>query len=270
MKLKNKIAIVTGSSRGIGKEVAAELVREGARVMLCARSEAELKKAAADIGGSVAYCTVDVSDDTSVKKLVDTTLKKYGKIDILVTCAGIYGPMGEFHTQDIDAWNEAIDINLLGTVRAIHAVIPHMKKNGGSIVALAGAGVPKPFPYFSAYSTSKAGIVQLITGLAQEYTTIRFNAIAPGAVATKLIDEVIPAGPEKVGKEFYEQNKKWKKGEGGAVSPSIAAQFIVRLCENTCTLTGKYLSAVWDTNLEGVSPELYTLQRIDGRNFVKK
>jgi NAD(P)-dependent dehydrogenase (short-subunit alcohol dehydrogenase family) len=139
----------------------------------------------------------------------------------------------------------------------------------GSVITLAGAGVPKAFPNFSAYSTSKIAIIQLITNLAEEYPNIRFNAIAPGPVNTQFTDEVLRAGPEVVGQEFYDKNIAWQKGEQGAVSPGIAAEFMVRLVSGEINCTGKYLSAVWDKEFD-TNPDMYTLKRIDGRNFGKK
>ncbi len=265
MKLKNKVAIVTGSGRGIGKSIAAALAKEGAKVVLCSRSEAELKETAKEIGAS--YCVADVAKISDVKKLISTTLKKFKQIDILVTAAGVYGPKGLFHNQNLEEWKNAFEINILGTINVIHEAIPHMKK--GVVVALAGAGVPMPFPRFTSYSTSKAAIVQFISTISKEYSNIRFNAIAPGAVATKLIDEVVQAGPEVVGKEFYDKNVAWKQGKG-SVSPEVAAEFIVRLCSDDCKISGKYLSAVWDKNLTDVPEDIYTLRRIDGVKYVKK
>ncbi len=265
MKLKNKVAIVTGSGRGIGRAIAEALAKEGAKVMLCSRSEKELKQAAKELGAE--YCVADVSKIKDIKNIISKTIKKFNKIDILVTAAGVYGPKGLFHTQDVDEWKSAFEINVLGTINCIHEAIPHMKN--GVVVALAGAGVPAPFPRFTSYSSSKAAIVQFISSISKEYDNIRFNAIAPGAVATRLIDEVIKAGPGIVGKEFYDKNMMFKKGVG-SVSPEVAAQFVVKLCSDDCKLTGKYLSAVWDKDLYTKDPDLYTLRRIDGQKYIKK
>ncbi len=273
MLLKNKVAVVTGGGRGIGKAIAHELAREGAKVVIASRSEKELREAVKEIqkiSKHIAYCVTDVAKDTNIKHLMKKTIDTFNAIDILVTAAGIYGPMGDTESIDLKKWNETININLLGLVRCAHEAIPYMKNKGGVIIALAGAGVPTSQPYISAYSTSKAAVVQFITNLAAEYKNIRCNTIAPGAVATKLTEEVIKAGPKKVGKEFYEKNLAWKRGEGGAVSPYVVAKYIVKLCADDCNVTGKYLSAVWDKDLSELSDDIYTLRRIDGVKYKKK
>jgi len=261
--LQGKTAVVTGAGRGIGKAVAKALAAAGAQVMLAARTESELKETQSEIPGSK-YVVTDVSQPEQVKKLIQETKEIFKKIDILVTCAGVYGPKGLFHEQNLQEWKQAQDINLLGTANCIHEALPEVE----SIVCVAGAGVPNPLPRVSSYSVSKAAIVQLVTTLAAEYPKVKINAIAPGPVATKLMQEVLDAGPEVVGKEFHEKNSLWMEGKDRVVPPEVAADFIVKLCqERPCT--GKYLSAVWDKELQ-VPDEMFTLKRIDGKNFDKK
>lgn len=262
--MNGKVAIITGGSRGIGKAIATAFVKEGAQLMLAARKEDQLKKTASALQQKYSVC--DVTDLNQVKQVIERTLTAYGKIDCVITAAGIQKPLGKFDTTRMDAWKKCIDVNLIGTANVIHEALPHMKQ--GSIICLAGAGVPKPFPNFSAYSCSKVGVVQLVANLAKEYPYLRINAIAPGPVATLFNKEVLEAGPAIVGKEFYEKNKEWEKGRGGVVQPEQVAAFIVRLAKREIDVTGKYLSSVWDENFN-VEEHTYTLQRIDKRNFDK-
>lgn len=270
MILNGKTALITGGARGIGKAIALEFVKSGAKVMIVSRTEKELIEASAELNrfGQAFYCVGDVSSISSVSFFVRKAVELLSHIDILVSCAGIYGPKGLFHTLNMQEWEDAININFLGAVRTIHEALPFISENG-AVVAIGGARVPSAFPRFSCYSSSKAGLVQFLTGLAKEYPKIRFNSIAPGAVNTRIVDDALAAGPEAVGKEFYEENIKWKRNEN-VVAPEFVAKFVVGLVRNDCKVSGKYLSPVWDSAIENSSEEMFTLKRIDGRNFIKK
>ena len=277
MILKNKIAVVTGGSRGIGKAVAQSLVAAGCKVTAVSRSAQELESLKDEIektGFVVDIETVDVSNYGQVEKLMNEVVKKFGTIDILINAAGIYGPIGLFGDNDIKKWTETIQINLVGTANCVHAVLPAMMKNkAGKIINFSGGGAVNSFPHFSGYATSKAAIVRFTENLATEYKdfNIQVNAIAPGAVNTKLLGEVLDAGPEKAGKDFYEKSIKQKQ-EGGE-DPQLAADLILFIISNN--LTGKLVSAKWDSWKEWNEAEVkrinnsaeYTLRRIDNKYF---
>ena len=263
-----KSVLVTGGGRGIGREIAITFAKAGHDVMICARSEKELAATAKE-SDKIKYVVSDLSADEGPQAAVRATIQAFERLDVVITCAGIYGPMGRFDTQDLKQWKETIKTNLFGTIGCVHAALPKLLKTKGSIICIAGAGVPSPLPNLSAYSVSKAGIVQFVTGIAKEYPEIQCNTVAPGAVATRLVDDVLAAGPEIVGKEFFEKNAAWKKGEQGVISASVAASFILDLVTNQRQVTGKYLSAVWDKDLSAPDPDMFTLKRIDGRNFRK-
>lgn len=192
--------------------------------------------------------TCDVSSEVDVKALIDFTLSELGSLDILVNNAGVYGPMGPTETVSLSEWRRALDINLFGVLIPARAVIPHLKKAGrGKIIILSGGGATNPLPNISAYAASKAAVARLMETLAEELRPfhIDVNGIAPGALATRLVDEVLAAGPEKVGQAFYDKNKKWKTE--GATPLHLGAGLAVYLASpESDGITGKLISAQWD------------------------
>jgi len=275
MKLKNVNALITGGSQGLGKVIAEHFLREGARVVLCARSEKDLSATRDDLAKKfpaqkVAAKTCDVADEKQVNALVAFALKELGSLQALVLNAGIYGPMGPTESVSIDEWRRAMEINLYGVLLPCRALIPHFKAvKRGKIVVLSGGGATNPLPNISAYAASKAAVVRLMETLAEELKEfhVDVNAIAPGALATRLVDEVLAAGPEKVGAAFYEKNKQWK--EKGAVPPELGASLAVYLASaQSDGVTGKLISAQWDPweKLQefkaDLNSDIYTLRRI--------
>ena len=207
MKLSGKCAIITGASCGFGFEVAKAFVTEGAKVMLCARDIAKLNAAKIQLdkfcngNAEIFISHSDVSDKNSVEELVRLAITKLNSIDILVSNAGIYGPKGPIEEINWDEWSSAIDINLKGTVLICRSVIPYMKKQkSGKIILLSGGGATKPMPNISAYAASKAAVVRFGETLAGELESynIEVNSIAPGALNTRLMDEILNSPPEKV------------------------------------------------------------------------
>ena len=276
MKLKGLNAIITGGSQGLGKVIAQHYLREGANIVLCARSEKELNATRAELAAAFPSRKVlarpcDVSNETQVNELIAFALHEFGSLDALVLNAGVYGPMGPTESVDLDEWRRAIDINLFGVLLPCRAVIPHFRKAGcGKIVVLSGGGATNPRPNISSYAASKAAVVRLMETLALELQPdhIDVNAIAPGALATRLVDEVLAAGPEKVGAAFYEQNRKWK--DQGATSPDLGAGLAVFLASaESDGITGRLISAQWDPwakladyRDELAKSDIYCLRRI--------
>lgn len=277
LRLEGRRALITGASQGLGMAIASAFVAEGASVAICARSEPLLRLAAAELsrtapeGAKVVAIAVDVAEDRQVKALVEHSLEALGGLDILVCNAGVYGPKGPVEDVDWDDWTRAIATNLLGTVSCCRAVVPYLKRQrSGRIILLSGGGATKPLPNLSAYAASKAGVVRFGETLAEELRDfhVTVNAIAPGALNTRLLDEVLDAGPEKVGQAFYAQALKQQR-EGGTPL-DVAASLCVFLASDAASgITGKLISAVWDpweslperaTQL-GAS-DIYTLRRI--------
>jgi NAD(P)-dependent dehydrogenase (short-subunit alcohol dehydrogenase family) len=277
MILAGKSAIITGANQGLGSEIAKHFVLAGADVMLCARNMELLKEAQQNLlpltksQSKVLIQATDVSKKEQVDALIATTLTQLGKIDILVANAGIYGTKGPIEEIDWDEWSQAIDINLKGTVLQCRAVLPHFKqKRYGKIIVLSGGGATKPMPFLSAYATSKAAVVRFAETLAEEVKefNIDVNTIAPGALNTRLLSEILEAGPEKVGKTFYEQSLKQK--EQGGTSLDVGASLCTFLASSESDqITGKLISAVWDPWKklpeyldELKNSDIYTLRRI--------
>lgn len=277
MKLLNRFALITGASQGLGFEIAKQFVQEGANVMLCARNQEslyqaqeELKKFAPPSIQILAHPT-DVSKIEEVSRLVSLTLSKWNKLDILVANAGIYGPKGPIEEIDWEEWSQAIDINLKGTVLQCLAVIPHFKRNQyGKIIILSGGGATKPLPNLSAYAASKAGVVRFAETLAEEVKdfNIDVNTVAPGALNTRLLDEILAAGPEKIGQPFYDQSLK-QKNNGGTPLEVGAKLCTFLAARESDGITGRLISAVWDPwktlpklLAELKNSDIYTLRRI--------
>jgi len=275
--LHDRTAIITGASQGLGLEIAMQYVAAGASVIICARDEGMLSEAATVLTRSASndqvifHIVADVAESEAVDALIDFAIDKMGRIDILVNNAGIYGPKGPTDSVDWLQWVQAINVNLLGSVLMCRAVITHMKRQGyGKIVQLSGGGATNPLPNLSSYAVSKAGIVRFIETLAIEAADygIDANAIAPGALNTRMLDEVLASGPEAVGKEFYERALQ-QKASGGAGLEKGAKLAVFLGSADSDGITGKLISAIWDpweeldrykVNLE--DSDIYTLRRI--------
>lgn len=277
MKLSGLNAIVTGASQGLGLEIARHFVREGASVGLCARDAARLESAVAELrsgardGQKIFASVCDVSDPAAVDAFVPAAVKALGSIQVLVNNAGIYGPKGPTESVDFEEWKRAMEINLYGVLLPCRAFIPHFKKQGrGKIINLSGGGATAPMPNISAYAASKAAVVRLTETLAEELRShkIDVNAVAPGALNTRLLDEVLQAGPQSVGEAFYQRALKQK--EAGGAPLDLGASLCVWLASSASDgITGKLLSAQWDpwkdlaTKRETLGKtDIYTLRRI--------
>ncbi len=276
MKLEGRRALVTGGSQGFGLAVAQAFVNEGASVMLCARGAEALARAREDLArlahrSRVSAMPADVSVADDVARLVETTVAELGGLDVLVCNAGVYGPMGPLHEVDWGAWSKAVEVNLMGVALPCRSALPHfLSRRSGKIVILSGGGATKPLPRLSAYAASKAAVVRLAETLAEEVRDagIDVNAVAPGALNTRMLDEVLEAGPDRVGAEFYEQATK-QKAQGGTALEVGAALCVFLASRASDGITGKLLSAVWDPwetlparRDEIQSSDIYTLRRI--------
>jgi len=231
MKLQNLVTIVTGASQGLGRAIAEEFVKEGAHVAICARDRTLLETVRSDLEGRatsgqhvLAYAG-DVSSPEQMDELFRRTEQEIGLVDVLVNNAGVYGPKGPSESVDLEEWRRALEINLLGTFIPTRFAIAQMKKKGsGKIVNLSGGGATNPLPRLSAYAASKAAVVRLTETLAEELRefSIAINVIAPGALNTRFLDEVLKAGPELVGSGFYERALKQRDSGGAPIEKGAA------------------------------------------------
>ncbi len=278
--LEGRAALITGGNRGLGLEIARTYLSEGADVFICARDGARLSAAADQLkaefpGRSIVTMSGDIGDVTDAGRLAAAATEAFPDLDILVNNAGVYGPLGLIEDVDWEEWIAAIRINLLGSVLMMRAVIPHFKARGyGKIVQLSGGGATNPMPRASAYAASKAAIVRMVETVAEEVRdhNIDVNSIAPGALNTGMLDEVLEAGPEVVGQAFYDRSIKQKE-TGGAGLERGAALALFLASRASDGITGRLISALWDAydlwpeRLEELkASDAYTLRRIVGRD----
>ena len=208
--LQGKVAIVAASSKGLGKATAVQLAREGATVVMCSRDSSAIEAAAADVrgeathaenGGDALGIVADVTNPADVERLVDETVKRYGRVDILVTNAG-GPPAGSFETFEAEDFEKAISLNLMSTVRLCKAVVPHMKRHGGgSIVNITSLAVKQPLGGLILSNTARAGVVGLAKSMANELGqyNIRVNNVGPGSTRTDRIVDLARQQAESSG-----------------------------------------------------------------------
>lgn len=272
--------MITGASQGIGAAVALDMARAGADVVLVSRTRADLERVAEEarrFGVQALVAPGDVARPADIERVVGVALARFERVDVLVNAAGVYGPIGPLAENDMQEWARAVEVNLVGTACMLHRVLPGMiARRQGVVINFSGGGAVAPFPRFSAYSASKAAVVRLTETVAEEVREfgVRLNAIAPGAVNTRLLDQVLEAG-ERAGPAFYAKALEQKRA--GGTPPERAAELAVFLATPAATgITGRLISAVWDDwrALAGRGEQLtrsalYTLRRIDGRQFTE-
>jgi NAD(P)-dependent dehydrogenase (short-subunit alcohol dehydrogenase family) len=204
MKLKDKVAMVTGAGSGIGKGIATVFFREGAKVVLADRDEKAGKKTAEEIrrsGGDALFVKCDVSEEEQVKAMIQTTVAKYGRINVLVNNAGI-GVYKSVLDTTSEEWDRCLAVNLKGVFLCSKYAIPHIKAaGGGAIVSIASVHSYQNVGGTAPYAASKAGVVALTRVMAIDYgrDKIRVNAICPGWIDTPLTQGIFAdaADPQK-------------------------------------------------------------------------
>jgi glucose 1-dehydrogenase len=214
--VSEKVAVVTGSSKGIGKAIALELAKEGYKIVLNARDENELTEAVNDvkktIGGNeerITYLAGDISQEDVCSSLIEHTIKKFGTIDVLVNNAGIGGAQKSVHELTSDEWDYVIDVNLKGAFLCTREAVKRMSNEGKSarksysIINISSVHESIPQPQSAPYSASKGGMEMLTKTVALEVADkgIRVNGIAPGAIATDMNKEIL----EDEGKKKQEE-----------------------------------------------------------------
>lgn len=267
---------VTGASRGIGRAVAERLLADGASVAFCARDGGAVRETQSELhagapGARVYGATADVTDAAALERFAADAEVALGAIDALVCNAGIWGPKGPFESIAWDEWMYAFDVNVHGVARTVRAFLPALRRAGRArIVILSGGGATKPMPNLSAYSATKSAVVRLGETLAEELRGdgIAVNMLAPGAVNTAMLDEILVAGPERVGHKQYDDALRQR--ESGGTSPERGAACAAFLLSDAADgITGKLISAVWDPweslgahRIELATSDVFTLRRI--------
>ena len=189
MKLTDKVALVTGGSRGIGFAIAKILSDNGASVVITSKNSEKIKQAETKISNSFGI-TCDIKKKNEVQNVLEQTIKKFGKLDILVNNAGIFPKIKLLHEIEEEEWNEVLDVNLTGQFRFTKEAIPHLQKTSGCIINISSDAGLKAYQGFNvdAYSASKAALIVLTKCWALEYAKnkIRVNCICPGVVDTDM------------------------------------------------------------------------------------
>ncbi len=267
--LKDKVVLITGAGRGIGKRLAIGFARAGARVGLLARSRAELDLTDLEIehaGGISLRLRADVRDYDQVCAAVERMRVHYGGLHVLVCAAAIQGPIGPLSETSPKAWAETIETNLLGVMHACRAVLPSMiERRSGKIIILSGGGATSARPNFSAYAASKAAVVRFAETLAEEVRdhNVQVNCMAPGGTYTSMTDEILRAG-EKAGWKDSDEARQIRIT--GGVPPDRQIDLALFLAsERSNHVSGKLIHVNDDwKRLEhmNIHPEIYTLRRV--------
>lgn len=277
MLLKERSAIITGASRGLGKAIAQAFLANGCNVTICGRDEKKLREAAAELQGGcqtsaqIKALKADVASESEVKALVAGAIQQFGQLDIIVNNAAILGPIGPTELVDWQEWLRTVQINLGGPVLLCRAAIPHFKaQRAGRIINLSGGGATAPRPCFAAYASSKAALVRFTETLAEELKEfdITVNALAPGALNTEMLEQVLQAGSAMAGSKAF-ADACLQKDQGGNSLEQAAALCVFLASDTASAITGKLISAAWDPwqklslhEKRLVNSDIYTLRRI--------
>jgi len=252
MQLQDRIAVVTGGGYGIGKAIGLALAREGADVVVASRTESALKKTAAEIeamGRKSLVLVTDLSDKDQIQAMVEKTMAKFGKIDILVNNSGIEGPIMDVSEMDIAGWEHLLSVNLTGAMLCSRYVLEKgmiPRKSGVIINITSGAG-RRGLATRSAYSSSKFALIGLTQSLASEVGKygIRVNAIAPGGVEGERVERVLKAAAKNAGMSYkkFLENVNSRSTLGRMVKPDEVADLAVYLASDKSSgITGQTIN----------------------------
>jgi meso-butanediol dehydrogenase / (S,S)-butanediol dehydrogenase / diacetyl reductase len=245
MKLKNKVALITGGSLGLGKETAILFAKEGAKVVITGRTEKTLEKTVEEAkkeGLQLDLLVSDVAKEEDCKEAMDFVIKKYGRIDILFNNAGVLYT-GTTHETPTEIWDKTFAVNARGTYLMSRYAIPHMLKQGkGCIINNSSILGLKAVPGVAAYNATKGAVTQLTRSMALEYASkgIRVNAICPGTIVTPMVEGLF----EQIGdKKSAEELFKSFHPIGRLGRPEEIAHAVLFLCDdNVEFMTGTMLS----------------------------
>ena len=258
MSLENRVALITGAGRGIGRAIALAYAKEGARLALAARTLSELEETAQEaetLGAATCVIRTDVTVQTEVDEMVRQTLGRFAAIDVLVNNAGIAGPVGALQDSDASSWVHIIQVNLIGTYLCCRAVLPVMlRQDQGKIINLSGAGATSAWRHLSAYVASKAAVVRLTEALSLELagTSIRVNALGPGSTHTRMWEELRDGFHKAGNTEMYELGQRVTSG-GGASIERVAEVAVFLGSDVSGNFSGRLVSpgpAPWSVYME--------------------
>ena len=249
LQLKDKVCLIVGASGAIGGAIAKRFRAELARTV---ETDFSSSDPCQDLDeGSGEQCRLrmrlDVRQWLQVREAVQKVIEQFGRIDVLINCAGVLGPIGPTRDASIEDWLHAVQVNLVGAFYLTRAVLGFMEeRGGGKIIHFSGGGAAYGRPFFTAYSASKAGLVRFVESLAEEVRgkNIQVNAIAPGPVNSRMWEQLRNAG-ELGGQAALREIK--SMDETGGVSPDRAVSLALFLASDRSNgLTGRLISAVHD------------------------
>lgn len=274
----SRYALITGGSKGLGVHLVRRFWLDGYNLVVVARNQVDIHAVLDELpkrnDQSATPMACDLADTAKVAMLLDSIQTTIPHLDVLVNNAAIQGPIGPLRENDLSAWQQALQINLLAPVALCQGLIPLMKRpRGASIINLSGGGATGPRANFSAYATAKAGLVRFSDTLADELKGdgIRVNCIAPGAMRTAMLQEVLQKGDAAGKREVSLASEVFEKG--GASMDRVADLALFLASDASKGISGKLISAVWDNweqwpqHLDELSQsDVYTLRRIAGRD----
>ncbi len=259
--IKNRVAIVTGSSKGIGKAIAKALSEEGAHVVICSRDMAKLNETASDIeqstGKKVLAVETDLTKKNDITTLVNRTVQHFGKVDMLINNTGGPPSMVFSETTDMD-WNHAVDQLMMSIIHCCREVIPHMKKKSwGRIINMTSFAAKQPQEGLILSNAIRAGILGLTKTLSNEYAAdnILINAVCPGWTLTERLSELAKSKAEKTSREYQEIIDEWtrKIPVSRLADPKEIANLVTFLASerasyitgNTVQVDGGYIKSIF-------------------------
>lgn len=252
MLLKNQVALITGSGRGIGRAIAHLFAKEGAAVFLTARTEKELAAAAKEIlegGGRAEYATADLTQEAASAHVLAVAREKFGKIDVLVNNAGHYAPVAPVEEYPLAAFDKVIAVHLRTAFLLSKLVLPEMySRNHGVILNVSSVSAKAAYPWGSAYAAAKAGMLALTRATAAEAARkgVRVNAICPGPVAeTQMFKDFSEALANKAGVSVKEQLSRMFNGvlQGRPQTAEEIARAALFLCsDQSSAITGQSIN----------------------------
>jgi NAD(P)-dependent dehydrogenase (short-subunit alcohol dehydrogenase family) len=280
-QINSRTAFVSGGTSGLGLSIVEHFVDLGYSIVFCSRNldavkalEEKLKLVSSE-GQRIVGFECDVSNSESVIEMFKKIHEFQIEIDVLICNAGVIGPIDRFLESDMREWKNAFDVNLYGTLNLISQSLGQMLKNRhGRIIHISGGGATAPLAGMTSYSASKVAAVRLVETLSIEYrdSGVTFNSISPGLLKTRLLDQMLIAGPSKIGSKLFTRSTE------KSASPKDSTAFALDLIEflssdNGAGVTGKLVSAEWDNWSEWVNhleelqnSDAYTLRRIIGQD----
>ena len=272
---------ISGATSGLGLEIAKHFVKAGKSVIFCARSEGSVEvtdkflKSLAASNQVILGFSNDVSNRDTTSEMFKKLQELNIHIDILICNAGLIGTIDKFLENNFKDWELAFNVNFYGTINLVLQVLPTMiSQKKGKVIHISGGGATSPLYGMSSYAASKAAAVRLIETLAIEYedSGVTFNSVAPGMLKTRLLDQMLDAGPDRIGRNLFA--KSLARAESRADSTPQAIELIDFLASNSSIgISGKLISAEWDNWQEWPNhlgklknSDLFTLRRIAGRD----